>query len=283
VEHTTAHDRYYNYCLYDYKPVASPENKLRPVNLLYDSFRFTRIDSRAYNVVDAIREGIGMHNTVWGIKLVGEEIGWEFYFYDYQRRERERSITKVLDAIRPWLPCRVPVNENDHYFMFSLDVRDDLLSGEKELDEVHMYVGNTASVVSSGICYSLTSGVRKLENFYFFFDPKTQRNDIVAKVVSSAFIDTTVIDLDSILWPELRDCGTICIANKQHNDCAYFSGINVDQFLFFLRRMNYPAPLVSWVEGNRPHLDHLLYDVGIDYRMEGDEVVILKSGYYGIF
>jgi hypothetical protein len=37
------------------------------------------------------------------------------------------------------------------------------------------------------------------------------------------------------------------------------------------------------VEENRTKLDHLLYDVGIDYRMEGDKLVILKSGYYGTF
>ncbi len=40
-----------------------------------------------------------------------------------------------------------------------------------------------------------------------------------------------------------------------------------------------PAFLVE----NRSRLDHLLYDVGIDYRMEGDELKILKSGYYGFF
>jgi hypothetical protein len=122
-----------------------------------------------------------------------------------------------------------------------------------------------------------------MENFYFFFDPKKDRDEVMAKVACSARIDTTVIPLDSILWPELRDCRTICIANKQHSDCAYFSGINVDQFLFFLKRMNYPEPIVSHVEANRDRLDHLLYDVGIDYRMEGDSLIILKSGYYGTF
>ena len=57
----------------------------------------------------------------------------------------------------------------------------------------------------------------------------------------------------------------------------------MDQFLFFLKRMSYPNTLISYVEGNRHSLDHLLYDVGIDYRMEGDSLMILKSGYYGTF
>jgi hypothetical protein len=282
-EYTTDSDRYYDYCLYEYKPVAAPEGKLRSASLLYRTFDHFGMDERVYEVVEAVRAAVGMNHTVWGIKRAEDLYAWELYFYDYRRRERERSMTKVLEAVRPFIPCEVPFNENDYYFMFSFDLDNDLVSGAASLDEIHMYIGNTASNVSSGISYSLTERDRTLENFYFFFDPAKERDEIVAKVACSARIDTTVIHPDSILWPELRDCRTICIANKQQSDCAYFSGINVDQFLFFLKRMNYPAELVSHVEAKKDGLDHLLYDVGIDYRMEGDNLMILKSGYYGTF
>jgi hypothetical protein len=89
--------------------------------------------------------------------------------------------------------------------------------------------------------------------------------------------------MEGILWPELRDCRVIVVANKQRNDAVYFSGIRVDQLLLFLNRMGYPAALVSFVEENKARLDHLLYDVGFDYRVEGDELRILKSGYYVYF
>ena len=107
--------------------------------------------------------------------------------------------------------------------------------------------------------------------------------DIVSKATCSAHIDTTQIHIDQILWPELRDCEIIVAANKQENDSVYFSRINVDQFIFFLKRMSYPEKIVTFVEENRSGLDHLLYDVGFDYRMEGQELKILKSGYYGFF
>jgi hypothetical protein len=73
------------------------------------------------------------------------------------------------------------------------------------------------------------------------------------------------------------------VANKQGNDAVYFSRINVDQLIFFLKKMRYPMELVSFIEENRSKLDHLLYDVGYDYKMDGKDLVILKSGYYGIF
>ncbi len=81
----------------------------------------------------------------------------------------------------------------------------------------------------------------------------------------------------------MRNCNVIVVANKQGNDAVYFSGIDVDQLIFFLKKMNYPGELTFFVEENRSNLDHLQYDVGFDYRMEGKELVILKSGYYGIF
>jgi hypothetical protein len=75
----------------------------------------------------------------------------------------------------------------------------------------------------------------------------------------------------------------IVVANKQNNDGVYFSRINVDQLVFFLKRLGYPDEMCQFVEAHRSELDHLLYDVGFDYRMEGDVMVILKSGYYGVF
>lgn len=283
LEYTTGEDRFFDYCLWEYKPVVPYENKLKSSNLLFHSFDLAGINARIFELVRAIRQTIGVSRTVWGVKQLGDDIGWEFYFYDYRRRERERSITKILDTFRPYIPCEIEANENLHYFMFSIDINDALISGAKNLEEIHMYIGNVGSTVSSGTSYSLTKNGKRLENFYFFFDPKRQMKDIANKVSCSAHIDTTRISIDQILWPELRNCKTICVANKQKNDCAYFCGINVDQFIFFLKRMNYAEDLVFFVEKNRSNLDHLQYDVGIDYSMSGNDLVILKSGYYGIF
>jgi hypothetical protein len=64
---------------------------------------------------------------------------------------------------------------------------------------------------------------------------------------------------------------------------VYFSGVDVQQLLFFLKRLAYPEGLVSFVRQNLANFDHLLFDVGFDYRMEGGRLSILKSGYYGVF
>lgn len=283
LEYTTEQDIFYDFCLWKYQPVASPTNRLRSANLLYNSFDVAGMPLGIFELVQAIRGGVGIFNTVWGIKQIERELRWEFYFYDYRRRERERSITKLLDVIRPLVRCEIKTNENFYYFMFSIDIDKDLVSGAKNLEEIHMYIGNPGSTVSSGICYSLTSSVTRLENYYFFFDAKKQMKEIIGKIACSAYLDSKAIHIDQILWPEMKGCEVIVVANKQNNDSVYFSRINVDQLIFFLKKMHYPGELIAFVEDNRAKLDHLLYDVGYDYRMEGEKLTIIKSGYYGIF
>jgi hypothetical protein len=282
-EYATGGDPSLNYCLWEYSPAAPAEDKFRSVNLLYQSFGYAGIDARAFDIVDAIRDGIGPFRTVFGVKLLQSRLAWEFYFYDYARREREVSISRVLQAIRPLVRCDVPVNENLPYFMFSLDLDAELAAGRRDLDVVHMYVGNPGSTVSSGIAYALRAGSTRLENFYFFFDAASQLEAAAGKICSSANFDDTRLPVDAVLVPELRTCRTICVANKQTHDCVYFSGVDVRQLLIFLERLAYPEAIVSFVRENRARLDHLLFDVGFDYRMDGDGLAVLKSGYYGVF
>lgn len=282
-EYTTAQDPFYDFCLWEYKPAVSPVNKMRSSNLLFNSFETASLSRRIWEIVRAIREGFGVHYTVWGIKKLEDEIRWEFYFYDYRRRERERSITRLLDLLRPLVRCGIEANEDLHYFMFSIDITQDLVSGELGLEEVHLYIGNPGSTVSSGICYSLTKTGTRLENFYFFFDAKRERAKILNKMICSAHVDFSVIDIQRVLWPEMSTCQVLVVANKQENDAVYFSRINVDQLIFFVRKMKYKRESITFIEENRSRLNHLLFDAGFDYRMEEKDLVILKSGFYGVF
>jgi hypothetical protein len=282
-EYATAQDPHRNYCLWQYAPAAPAEDKFRAVNLLYHSFELAGADARLYDMVDAIRDAIGPFRTVFGIKLIDGRLGWEYYFYDYGRRNRDVSISRVLEALRPFARCDVRANESLPYFMFSLDIDNALATGARELDVVHMYIGNPGSTVSSGIAYALRPASTMLENFYFFFDARQQQEDAASKIFCSPHVDPAAIRPERILLPELRECHTICVANKQHNDCVYFSGVDVDQLQFFLDLIGYPPALRAMLRENRANLDHLLYDVGIDYRVEDGRMRVLKSGYYGVF
>jgi len=274
----------FDFCLWEYPPVESVAGKLRSINLLQRSFELQGLVEPGMALVHAIREGLGLSRSVWGIKQQENgQISWEFYFYDYARLQRSRSIPRLLNLIRPWIGCEVPTSEAAPYFMFSIDIdRDTLLHG-KPLEAIQVYIGNIGSQVSSGICYEVTRSQTQLKNFYFFFDAASERENILGKASASIFLDGSGFDINAILWPEMLDCQVIVIANKQDRDGVYFSRVNVGQLLLFLRRMNHPEEQVAYIEQNKAHLSHMLYDVGFDYRMEGDKLKIVKSGWYGVF
>lgn len=281
-EYATAADPALNYCLWQYAPAAPVEDKFRSVNLLWQSFELAGIDARAFDIVEAIREAIGPFRTVFGVKLLPTGLAWELYFYDYERQGRAVSASRVLQAMAPWVRSPVRVDEALPYFMFSIDLDGGIARGERPLDVVHLYLGNPHSLVSSGLSYGVRVEATTLENFYFFFDARTQQQEVADKIACSAFYDGERVPLDEVLVPALKHCQTICVANKQTHDCVYFSGIDVDQLLVFLQRLRYPEAIVAFVQRHRERLDHLRFDVGFDYRMEGGRLAILKSGYYGV-
>ncbi|MCG8451269.1 MAG: hypothetical protein MI725_17015, partial [Pirellulales bacterium] len=141
IQYTTGEDNYYNYCLWPYRPITSPTGKFQPVTLLLHSFEVAGLDSRAGKIVQQLQQEIGTFQTVYGIKWAEGRIGWEYYFYDYQRRKRSVSITRVLQALQPFVNSPIRVNESLPYFMFSLDFDEAVVTGERDLDVVHMYVG----------------------------------------------------------------------------------------------------------------------------------------------
>ncbi len=280
--HARPDDLYYNYCWWPYRPIADPTSKLRGAALLLKTLDLSSAPEHAYEAVAALQRELGMFRTIWGAKWVEGQFRWEFYFYDYQRRRRDVSITRVLELLRPLYGAKVCVNENLHYFMFSLDMP--FTEGmNRSIDHVHMYLGNPGSSVSSGVSYQLDGEMATLENFYFFFDAHGQRDQAIAKMCCSPFYDGTVLEIEALLIPELGACRTLCVANKRQCDTIYFSGIDVEQLIGFLRRFDYPSEIQHFVRKNRGQFDHLLFDVGFDYVARGREIEVLKSGFYGVF
>lgn len=282
LERTGPNDRYADYCLWDYQPVASPENKLRCANLLWRSIDVTGNGAQLKAACRALRDQLGPFRTVFGVKKIADRLSFEFYFYDYARLERDVSITRVLEILSPFVTCPLGYSERRPYFMFSIDLDEQVVTRRQPLEPINIYIGNPGSSVSSGICYELSSTGLRLANFYFFFDARKEMTDIVAKLSCSAHHDLRGLPVQEILRPELLDCAVIVVANKKFHDGIYFSRIKIDPLIGFLQREGFPADLVNFAIEHRNGLDHMLYDVGIDYVVENGAVKVLKSAFYGL-
>lgn len=283
IESVADGDRLYDYCLWEYPPRAPALGKWHASNLLFQSFAAAGLQDVLMPVCDAIRAAIGDHQTVWGIKYAANKVSWEFYFYDYARLERKVSIAVILEALSPFVQCDFVMSESRPYFMFSLDLDASWRKTGAQLKELNVYMGNESSYVSSGLSYSLTAQGLLFENLYNFYDAVHERDAAIEKLMCTAHLDLPNFPLSQLMLPELADCGVLVVANKRECDGIYFSRIGVDQLLWFMSEMRYPALLRDYILNNRDQLDHLSFDVGLDYRWQDGRVVFHKTAYYGVF
>lgn len=273
-------DVFFDYCHFPYSPASSGEGRWRSITLLENSFRVMNCDARFQNVVNALRNDLGMNTTIWGVKKIAGRLLWEFYFYNYGREDSRITPSGVLQTLSPHFRLRGPANcDSFRYFMFSIDLAPEFFQ-TGVLNGIHLYMHDVQER-QTGLSYFCDGTSFRLENHYAFYRPGEEWRELAIKVIDSVWFDSTRMSIDTVLLPELVDCHTICVANKQTCDAVYFSRIKYDQFLYFLRRLDYPEEVVGFVGENRRQLDHLLFDVGFDYCAVDGEVKILKSGYYG--
>lgn len=277
-------DPYFNYCHWPYEPAADGIGKLRASSLLFEAIQHMPNAAWLTDCVREIQAAIGDFRSVYGIKQVDGQWSVEVYLYDYKREDRVVSIERLMSACQGKLQLPKTVGSDVPYFMFSFDLDSAVAQANGQIDKVHVYVGNPGSTVSSGISYGFTSdpAATELENFYFFFDA-TDHQQIIDKINCAAWLNQPNTMVKSVLPDELLDCHTICLANKRTSNTVYFSGVKIDQLQWFLRWQNYPSDFQQFVSDHQADLDHLLYDVGIDYQIKSNEIQFVKSGIYGIF
>ena len=274
-------DRYFDYCLEPYRPRRSWRGKLRSENLLWRSLAVGGALDGLRAPLCALQDTLGRDMTVWGVKWDGARLFWEIYVYDPDKEDPNATLGGLARALRPWLRLLPQPRESVPYQMVSFDL-DASVVARGLIEEVNLYL--TGGPGHAGRSYKARSeGAFELENTYRFLDAKREIDQILALLKASVFVDySDPRQLSRVLVPELFACRKICVAKKRFRDAAYFSGIAVEQLLFFLKRFGYPAQLVDLVARRPESFEHLSFDVGIDVTAGEDGAVTYpKTSFYG--
>jgi hypothetical protein len=274
-------DRYFDYCLEPYRPRRHWRGKLRSENLLWLSLDVGGALDGLEAPLHALQEALGRDMTIWGVKWDGSTLFWEVYVYDPEHEDPGTRVGAIARVLRPWLRLVPAVAETVPHAMVSFDLdRQTIARGT--IPEVNVYM--TGEQGHAGRSYKVTAGSVELENTYRFMDPKREIQQLLPLVKASIFVGySDPSRLSKVLFPELFACRKACVAKKRSRDGIYFSGIAVEQLLFFLRRFSYPAPICDFVSTHQARLDHLSFDVGIDYRAteDGAGLAYPKTSFYG--
>lgn len=276
-------DRYFDYCLQPYRPRRPPEGKLRADNLLFRSLELAGLRAEAQPVLDALVEGLGRDMVVWGAKHDGERLFWELYVYDPLKEDPRATVTGLAEILAPHLRIVPEVRETVPYMMVSFDLDAEILA-RGEVPELNLYL--TGTDAHEGRSYVVREDRRELANTYRFLRPKPEIDTVLGLLKSSLFLDyTDPRVLADVMPPELFACKRVCVAKKRLRDGVYYSGVDVDALLWFLERRGWPAALIEFTKAHAAELDHLYFDVGLDFEPDlssnSDGVRATKTSFYG--
>jgi hypothetical protein len=277
LEPSSETDELRDYVLERYPPTAPQEGKLRAVNLLHESFALAGVDEEGGALVDSLRAGLGHFRTVWGVKHDREQgapRGWELYFYDWQRVHADLGITSLARLLAPHLRLDAAATGPLPWHMLSVAFSVEDLR-ERRAVPLRLYVDMRS--------YRLEGGSFTFENIYTFHDPRAEIDEVMRRLRASVHLDLERDRLSSLIPPALFRCHRICVANKRDADALYFSRVATPTLLAFLRLHGYPRELADFVHAERARLDHLLWDVGIDFRSDGGRATVRRTGFYGSF
>lgn len=278
---STPGDRFFDYCLEIYEPRCDVAGKLRGESLLWHSLEVAGVPLRDDAIFHAIQRAAGLDMTVFGVKWFDNQLSWELYFYDPQREDKQITAAALRAALAGTLELEPLVDDAVRYFMYSFDLDAASLAAAK-VPELNIYLQFYEG--QGGHSYAVRRDSCELRNTYRFHRPKLEIDAILHQVQRSMWVDFSRTRLAEIVMPELFECTKICVAKKRFGDAIYYSGITVDQLLWFFGRFGYPAAISAFVEQHREDFEHLLFDVGIDYRTGPDgRLVYPKTSYYSTF
>jgi hypothetical protein len=278
---STPSDRFYDYCLQPYAPLADPRGKLRGESLLWNSLAAAGVPERLDRVFHAVQRAAGRDMTVFGVKWFDHRLSWELYFYDPEHEDPRVHAAGLREGLAGELEIVPAVAATVESFMVSFDLDHESLAAGR-VEEINIYLPFFEG--QGGHSYAVRADHCELRNIYRFHHPKREIEAIVHQIRRSMYVDFMRVGLAEILLPELFECAKICVAKKRFADAVYYSGITVDQLLWFLRRFSYPVTVTEFVTAHRDDFRHLLFDVGIDYCSGPDgRLQYPKTGYYSTF
>ena len=276
---------YYDYGYDPYIPITSGRKKFSSDVLLRNSLLQSVYQKSFLSIVKEIRDAIGPWKTVWGVKLDGSIVTWELYFYSYRNKDWRRTLTSLSRVLRLYfkIPAFVEMSlECQPYFMFSVDLSDDIFRSKK-IDSVHLYMYGRLGMPQGNSYFCDHEGMH-FENHYNFFRMPQEIRQFIHQVKYSVVLgQDSVSFLKHGLVRQLMPCYRICVAHKKDKEGIYFSRVNVVQLLYFLEHFSYPGHIVDFIRYHKEKLGHLLYDVAFDCTLGPQGPIFGKSSYYGVF
>jgi hypothetical protein len=277
----TRDDHHFDLAFVRYKPLRPLEHKLKAENLLWHSLRDAGLLEAWRAPLLAIQAQLGHGRAIWGVILDAGQTCWEL------RILNPTGGPALLDELRrtlaPWLRFapEIDADAGDHHVLgFRFDAQT-FARGSIDAIELHRRGEHPRELTVT----TLAPGHAGPTRSYVVLETKREIDEVLARVLASRTVDLTERRrlLGRVLIPELFASRRLHILPGDELDALVFSGINVEQLLWFVRRFGFPAATVALLDSQREAFEQLLFDVQLRYRFDPqrDTIEYVTASYHG--
>jgi len=282
LDRATDRDRHINLGFEAYRPVRPLVDKVRAENLLWHSLLHAGVLERWDAPLHAIQRRLGRDRSVWGIfvDLDGGALSWELRLLNSEPDSPLGVLDIVRETLAPWIDLAPGLSETPPYVVLALRF-DARTMGRIPTVELHERQGDSHELA----VFRMSLDERTLVSRDVVLEPKRHIDEVLPLIKHSEFVDFAADKrlLGRVLIPELFACRRLHISKRHGCDALAFSGINIEQLLFAYKRFEFPAALLDFLTAHQAQLEHLLFDVAVEYRSNGRQIVYPRVGYHGSF
>lgn len=287
LEAASDRDRHINIAFEAYRPLRPLVGKIRSENLLLHSLLWADLLHGWDEALKAVQRQVGRDRSVWGLSfdlLDGARPSWELRLLNNDPRSPLGLLDSLRDTLAPWLELAPGLVEAPPYAILGLRFDATTLTNQRiDTVELHERIPGTRELD----VWRTGPGVRERVSHDLITEPKRHIDEVLPAIKRSEFVDFTADKrlLGRVMIPELFACRRLHISKRPHADALCYSGVNIEQLMFAYKRFEFPAKLLEFLTTFAPRLEHLLFDVAVEYRADHQtdlgRIVYPRVGYYG--
>lgn len=241
-------------------------------------------------LVDGLRDRLGRDKVIWALKHVDGRIRFEFYLFANAGSDHPLGLpglfadtVAVLEDLAGWEAPRV-FDGDPVLVSFEVDIdATGSIHAPTSIDVSHNVDGDGRLVTN----YESTTARCRLKSISQGFDVVHDRDALQRRLGSSRSVATgSAPDIAAALSSRI-DAATACeicwTSFKTDSDGVYLSRTHPDDLVGFLDEFSYPTHLRDWVRARKDRLDHLRFDLCLDYTVEGNVVRTNRTAICGWF
>lgn len=278
LERCDANEQSWSYAQLSYIPPVPSVGKLRSSSLLVATLAHEGWTDHMLPLCASARREFGLERTVWGVKMSGEDVSCELYWYDHSDFV-PLTLARIRSVVEPYLAWpELPMDPEKTFWSISIDINPSVI-GDRSIDGVHIYVPRP-SFPPTCASYHLTPTGLRFENAYFLFREDDMREQAMN------WIKTSLIAAGSehLLADELFPCSHVALAHKPERDGFYFGGLPGDRCADFLEMVDSPTWATELFRRTDGEHEHLLIDVGLDLTSDADgRPMVTKRAFHGVW